>query len=44
VFAQPYFTFSMKLGTCVINFMLLDVLVGKLYRRSWVRKLVGHFV
>jgi hypothetical protein len=31
----------MKLGTCVINFILLNVLVGKLYRRFLVRKLVG---
>jgi hypothetical protein len=36
------FVFSMKLGTCVINFMLLHVLVGKLYRHFWVQKLVGH--
>jgi hypothetical protein len=44
VFAQLCFVFSMKLGTCVINFMLLNVLVGKLYWHFWVRKLVGHSV
>jgi hypothetical protein len=33
---------NMKQGTCVINFMLLNVLFGKLYRHFWVRKLVGH--
>jgi hypothetical protein len=44
VFAQPCFVFSMKLGTCVINFMLLNILVRKLYRHFWVRKLVGHSV
>jgi hypothetical protein len=32
----------MKQGMCVINFMLLNVLVGKLYRHFRVRKLVGH--
>jgi hypothetical protein len=42
VFAQHCFVFSMKQGTCVINFMLLNVLVGKLNRHFWVRKLVGH--
>jgi hypothetical protein len=31
MFAQPCFVFSMKLGTFIINFMLLNVLVGKLY-------------
>jgi hypothetical protein len=31
--------FNMKQGTCVINFMLLNVLVGKLYRHFRVRKL-----
>jgi hypothetical protein len=35
---------SMKLVTCVTNFMLLNVLVGKLYRHFWVAKLVGHSV
>jgi hypothetical protein len=39
VFAQPCCMFSMKLGTCIINFMLLNVLVGKLYQHCWVRKL-----
>jgi hypothetical protein len=34
--------FNMKQGTCVINFMLLNVLVRKLYRHFRVRKLVGH--
>jgi hypothetical protein len=34
--------FNMKQGTCVINFMLLNILVGKLYRHVRVRKLVGH--
>jgi hypothetical protein len=42
VFAQPCFMLSMKLGMCVINFMLLNVLVGKLYQQFWVWKLVGH--
>jgi hypothetical protein len=39
---QPCFVFSMKLVMCVINFMLLNVLVEKLYRHFWVRKLVRH--
>jgi hypothetical protein len=34
--------FNMKQGTCVTNFILLNVLVGKLYRQFQVRKLVGH--
>jgi hypothetical protein len=36
--------FNMKQGTCVINFMLLNILVGKLYRHFCIRKLVGHSV
>jgi hypothetical protein len=36
--------FNMNQGTCVINFMLLKVWVGKLYRHFLVRKLVGHSV
>jgi hypothetical protein len=36
--------FNMKQGMCIINFMLLNVLVGKLYRHFRVRKLVGHIV
>jgi hypothetical protein len=36
----PCFLFSIKEGTCVINFMLLNILVGKLYRLFWVLKLM----
>jgi hypothetical protein len=38
MFAEPCYVFSMKLGTCIINFMLLNVWVRKLYRHIWVRK------
>jgi hypothetical protein len=34
--------FNMKQGMCVINFMLLNVLVRKLYWYFRVRKLVGQ--
>jgi hypothetical protein len=38
------YVFNMKQGMCLINFMLLNVLVGKLYRHFWVQKVVGHSV